>query len=205
MTTLATYSFVRADVNPIPNPPWETPSGTVALKVLSNAAVTSIAGNDCWGVHSQGGVTWPADQWSEIIPSAVGGADFGPVVHATVASWNGYMLTNFDATNLYIYEVVTGGFTQVASGAGAYSGTQAVYIESKVSGANKIVKGFINGVEKASYTDTSPRATGTPGFFHFDGTSGTTSWQGGDFSSPAASSFPPVRSTMTRLAPFRHF
>lgn len=205
MTTLATYSFTRADVNPIPNPPWENPSGSLALKVVSNAAVVTFAGNDCWGVHTQGGVTWPADQWSEIIPSAVGGKDFGPVVHGSVGTWNGYMMTDFDTTNAYIYEIDAGSFTQVASGTGGYSGTQPLYIESKVSGANKIIKGFINGVEKVSYTDTSPRATGSPGLFHFDGTSSTASWQGGDFNTPAANSFPPVRSTMTRLAPFRHF
>jgi hypothetical protein len=182
MSDLATYSFVQANVNPLPNPPWTGVTGTVALKILSNLAVTTTANNDGWALHTAGGVTWPASQYSEVVIGAVGTRDFGPIVCGQTA-WAGYISTSFDGTNLYIYEVTSGGaYTQVASVAGTYGAVgSTVYIEAQVSGANKIVKLFTGGIERVSYTDTTPLATGSPGLFHYDGTSGTTSWRGGDF------------------------
>ena len=190
MADLATYSFTRADANPLPNPPWVGVTGFVALKVLTNKAVASIASNDCWGVHGNGGVTWPADQYSAIILGAVGGSDCGPVIHVDAANTHGYMCTGFSTTDVGLYEIVSGGFANLAtSGASTYSTSSEIYLEAKVSGANKIVKVFNGGAEIISFTDTSPRATGTPGLFHFDGTSGTASWRGGDFSGAAADAY----------------
>ncbi|MBX3605361.1 MAG: hypothetical protein KF788_08820 [Piscinibacter sp.] len=203
MTTLATYSFTQADVNPIPDPPWENPGGSVPLQVVSNAAVTTIASNDAWGLHVTGGITWPSEQWSEVILSAVGGRDCGPVVHGALSPWDGYMCTNFDGSNVYLYEIGAGGFANVANGAGAYVVGQPVRLESTNSGANKVLRALTSGVERCNYTDTSPRGNGAPGLFHYDGTSGTASWSGGDFAA-GGSAATPYRSKLVQQA-LRHF
>lgn len=175
-----------ADQNPVPDPPWDPVSGFQALKILSGAAVVTTASNDCWALHGSGGVSWPSEQYAAITLAAVGGRDCGPVVHGDPTNTHGYMCTNYDASNVYIYEIESGGFTNVASAAGTFTTSNEPYLESKNSGGNKVIKAFLAAAEIVSYTDTTPRANGTPGLFHYDGTSGTASWRGGDFAAGAA-------------------
>lgn len=207
MADLATYNFAaQADANPLPNPPWATPAGFSDLRIVSGRAQVTVADTDCWGLHSAGGVAWPSEQYAATILGTVGGGDCGPVVHGTPGGQNGYMCTNFGGTDLRVFEIVAGTFTEVAIATGSYSASE-IYLESKNAGANKVVKAFLAGVDTVTYTDTSPRANGTPGLFHFDGTSRAQSWRGGDFNAAVTRSAPPglLRNRAARLAALLNF
>lgn len=193
MTELVNYSFVRANANPLPDPPWKVGSHAPGAQVLSNQCRNADTTYYALALsYYDGGVTWPADQWAQIVMSAAdGGGDhyIGPVVHYNDTN-NSFYAVDATQGQLELQRVSGGGFTVVASPAGNFVVSDVIRLESQTVGGSKFLKLFINDVQVLSYEDTSPLADGVAGIWFYSPSAAASSFQAGDFG--AGSSDPTI-------------
>jgi len=171
VTTLAFDNFNRADENPLASP-YAVPgsSGFGGVKLLTNMAAAVTASTDSWVYRTD--VTSPNDQISTVKVGALSGSAFdaGPVVRMSSTGANGYQLNYNDGANFYIFKVVSGGFSLLAS----IGGTLAVGDTMTLKVVGNVLTALKNGAAIGSgltFTDSSsPITTGNIGFGIFGGT-----------------------------------
>lgn len=107
---MASDNFNRSE-NPLASG-WSTPAGWNAMKADGTTARTvNTGGSDSAAVIGSAGATK-----SEIVIGAIGGRDGGPALMDS--SGNGYVVTNFDATHIYVFRVDAGPFYNAEISAG---------------------------------------------------------------------------------------
>lgn len=156
---MASDDFNRANEGPLASP-WGAfyPGVWAELDLVSNAVK-----NGEGGVGNVASIrTDSTELVSQCVVTTVGGRDGGPSICGDGAG-NGYILTNYDATNLFIYRIDSGSFTAFAQGAGVYAANDVLKLRR--SGGNVIAS--INSVDLLTYAD-STYMTGKPGMFCFD-------------------------------------
>lgn len=179
--TLATDNFTGGDANPIGGN-WTTlSSGPSALQRVSNAVQGTDTGSRNGAYYNA--VSAPNDQWSSLVITAAGGGH-GPcvVVRAAVGADSYYAFCPIDAGGdaFDLAKVVAGAYTSLSSDFSAWAPGDTIKIEAQ----GTTIRGFINGVEVASVTD-SALASGQFGIV-IGGESPLTNrvgdnWSGGDF------------------------
>lgn len=191
MSTLATYSFTRADANPLPAP-WAANTAESAMQIVTNAAVPTNVNADASELYT--GVVWPNDQWSEITFSVTDNATndtgAGAVVRCAPAAITWYRASG-NLSGYTMYVALAGVYTLVTSGVGT-TFTTGDALRLEIQGTTWRLKK--NGVQFATGTDTTV-ASGSAGVSYSgsDNITGIGSWQGGDFSSGSPSSIAWIR------------
>jgi hypothetical protein len=120
--------------------------------------------------------TFGNDQYAEITLSAVGAFhEIGALVRGS--SNNGYCL-NIASGNWYLGRIVSGSWTQIATGAKAFSAGEVIRLE--VSGTT--LKMYQDDVQFGGDQTDSNISTGAPGVSGrgWDGGTSATSWEGGE-------------------------
>lgn len=181
MAILASDNFNRADENPIASP-WVDPGFSGTAQLLSNAFNGT---NSDGGVYYDGGVSWPADQYSKMTLKTpnIGESDTagGPMCRVQTGAASGYIFG------------VGGGFATIKkftagslSGALASVSTASVLANSvmEIRAVGTTISGWVDGVQIVSATD-SDFATGKPGLYKYpSGTISYDDWEGGDVGGP---------------------
>lgn len=171
MSTLATDNFNRADGGL--GASWTTFAG-VAPAISSNQCIASGTSK---GLAYYNGVTWPANQWSQVIVNSSGGNDGGPKVRASGTDC--YYVQQFGGT-LEVQRYNNNAPVTIATvGGSLLSAGGTLYLEAV--GNALVVK--VNGTTVISTTDNTI-ASGNAGVY-CDNNSILDDWAGGDFVQPA--------------------
>lgn len=196
MSVLATDNFNRADASDLGSS-W-TNIGDASLSISSNAAAAPN-GYGTNHVQTYTGVTCPADHYSQA------------VINNMTAFYHGVICRAADANNYYafgvnpnafggagttyrLWKVVAGSPTSLGTGTGTAASGDTFYIEAQ----GTTIKGFANGVEKVSVTD-SDLSGGNFGLVVYSTAAAARfdDWEGGDFA--ASGPVIPVRMAQTRM------
>jgi hypothetical protein len=179
MAVLATDNFNRADSTDL-GASWDVVPGESNCQIVANAVRAGVGGGaDC--SESYNGVTWPNDQYSQIVIVSLSDRFVGPVVRASTSA-NTLYLVECATTNIYLYKVVSASGTLLVN----YSGTVSVGDIIRLEAQGTTLRVFQNGTQRISTTDTSI-ASGRAGIHinlpgsQFD-TAVLDNWEGGDFS-----------------------
>ncbi len=216
MGQIITDTFIRANSTSL-GANWTNVALT--MDIISNqCASDASSSNENLSYYSGAGWTGGNDHYSEVILNTVQSAhDGGPTCRTSgtsAANANCYIfvINDDDAAktlpntfSIALYKQVTGSFTQIGSSVTGVSIAVNDLIRLEVQGT--ALRGFVNGVQKISGTDSS-LSTGNPGLYigsgfnwrYGDGS--TTGWAAGDFTSPSDTqewrgSYPPNRRTWT--------
>jgi hypothetical protein len=194
MTALATDNFNRADgdVGASWTIVYTSPDG---WNVSSNQAVPNGFGTDA--IIYNNTVTWPADQYSQIVFKSASGsasnAGAGPIVRSgTSGSRNLYwMVSNAAGTGptTYLGKFVAGSYTALANDSTTWSANDLQYLE--IQGTSLVGKHA--GTTVVSTTDSS-LSSGNAGLAY---SSTITSWagddwEGGDFAAGGGVTYPQI-------------
>jgi hypothetical protein len=180
MSVLATDSFTGADENPI-STGWAIPSSFANMRRVSNALANSVDGT--LGACYKTGVTWPANQYSQLVVTTVGGGNGGPAVRISNGG-NAYCLQNGSPGAIDIYKFVGGSATLVATVAGNYATNDILYLG--VEGTTLTAK--INGATIITASDAS-LASGSAGANAYNGNVRLDDFEGGDIAAVAGTLF----------------
>lgn len=166
---MASDSFTRADENPLASP-WVGFGGSWnPLKLVSNAvAAANTGGSDC-GMRYTGS----NGNFSRCVVSAVGGRDGGPAINLD-GSGNGYVVTNYDAANWYLFRIDNTSFTQIGTIGGTMALNDVLELE-RVSGNVIFRQNSVDKITAASSTYTG----GLSGLFAYDDTIRLDDWTDG--------------------------
>jgi hypothetical protein len=155
---MASDSFTRANESPLASP-WGAWGSYATCRLVSNAVMNSPASDgDAGCAH-----TTSAAHDSEWVYVS-GTADGGPAIHCDTGP-DGYLMTNYDATNCYMFRIDNGSFTELGFVAGSYVATQAQRLRR--SGANVIYSR--NGTDVLTRSDSTYTTTGKDGAFLYAG------------------------------------
>ena len=168
---MASDNFNRANENPLASP-WSTfiSASWPGLDLVSNAVKNGEgSAQDTASIRLDS-----TELVSQCVVTTVGGRDGGPVICCD-GSGNGYFLTNHDATNLFIYRIASGGYTQIASVAGVYQNNDVVKLRRS---GNDIIASINGGDVLAAINDTT-FMTGSPGMLCFSDTIVLDDWTDG--------------------------
>jgi hypothetical protein len=172
MASLASDNFNRS--NSSLTTPWiNSAGGFGSLAINTNVVGTNSGANADSEAVYDGGITWPNDQYAEVVITTLGGADGGPCIRA--GSGDGYFCTAFTGSTIELFRI--SGFAGIATyNGGGYSLNDVIRIEAQ--GTTIRVKQ--NGVTRITVTDSSV-ASGKPGIHLFDGTMRVDTFDAGDF------------------------
>lgn len=188
MTLLASDNFRRTDTGDL-GASWSPPWGN-AFSIVSDTAKATIPENNSGERYTA--VTWPDDQYSEVVLGAVAatgvGFGAGPACRMAAASMTLYWLTA-NADGWEVARHVSGVYTALDNDTSpTFAAGDVVRLEVRTNGANCDWVAKKNGVQFASGTDTSPITSGSAGIAHSstDTTATINQWSGGnlDFTSP---------------------
>lgn len=107
-------------------------------------------GSSTTGVALYGSPMDTTDHYSEIVISVVGGTSMGVVARSDSNSLNFYVM-RANGSNWTIFSNVGGTFTSL----GSYTASVTDGDVARIQCVGSTIKGFINGVERISVTDTS--------------------------------------------------
>ncbi len=174
--------------------PWvDYLSSSVAKLTQSGGNVAASVAAESTGFY-YGGAASGNNQYSEItIVGSLGSAQTYWTASARISGNNAsrslYQIT-VTSNAYYLTKVVSGSSTDVASGSGTFNGSSTpvvVRLETEDSGANVVLRAYKDGVQFATYTDTSSVITGgQPGLEVYSAVSvltPVTLWSGGNLSS----------------------
>lgn len=189
MGVIATDNFNRANETPLSGGGnWSLSFGDNPWDLSGNVVVPRVIFNDCVMHYTAG--TWPNDQYSKAdltVTATVGGDQgVGLTVRGTTAATTYYRAVADHAAsgNVSIAKMVAGVHTTLVSG--TFSWTDGATWELRVQGTTLTF--LCNGVTVLTTTDSSI-ASGTPGIALSSNVTSASidNWEGGDFSSAAAS------------------
>lgn len=184
--------------------PWvDYISASVPKLTQSGGNVAASAAAASTGYY-YGGAASGNNQFSEItIAGSLGSAQTYCTASTNVSGNNGtralYQIT-VTSNAWYLTKVVAGNGTDVASGSNTFNGSGTpvvVRLERETSGSNVLLRAYKDGVQFASYTDTSSVLTGgQPGLEVYAAVGVLTpvsEWSGGDLAGATGSikSWPP--------------
>ncbi len=176
----------------------ETVTTGFNLDGSGNAIPSAGGGGDCSDTNNA--VTWPNDQYSEVVLAASGangaGAGCGVTCRAATGSTVTYYRLVGNASGYELGKKVAGSFTSLSSGSGTtFAATNNLHLEIQ-STTLKMMK---NAVQFGGNITDSSIASGRTGIAYSstDGTTTIDSWTGGDFSS----GFVPNNVFATQIAP----
>lgn len=177
MGILASDNFNRANENPIASP-WIDPGFSGAAQLLDNAFNGT---NSDGGVYYDGGVTWPADQYSKFALKTpnISESDSagGPTCRVQTGAASAYIV-GVGGGNMSISKIVAGSFTTLASASLVGVPANSV-VEIRAVGTT--ISGWLDGVQIVSVTDAT-FSSGKPGLYKYpSGTISYDDWEGGDF------------------------
>lgn len=183
-TQLAVDTFQRADENPLSDGGlWSTAAGFSAMKLVSHLAEGSTFAS-CLSDFS--GVSWPADQYAEMIWSA---GNLGPALR-------------FNGTSAYVLEVVSGSQwwitirpadTILVTGA-AQTLSAGDVLRLEIVGTT--INSYRNGTLIVTIVDAT-LASGTPGIWANNPSGQASQWDGGSIYAGTVSSIGLVPSSVT--------
>jgi hypothetical protein len=148
MTTF-TDDFNRADGSPGAN--WTQVSGT--WSIISNQLSSGSAGGTI--ILRATGAMATNDNSAQVKIAATAAVSHGVWCRGNTNITSGYLWRN-DGTSWNLFSVVGGSFTSIAS----YTAAAAAGDVAKVQAVGSTVKGFVNGIERASVVNTAV-TTGT--------------------------------------------
>src|SRR5689334_8541208 len=161
-------NFNRADGNL--SSPWTVWSGMTIPAITSNAiGNTSGSDGDIGAYYSTSTAVY-----SEVKISATGGKDGGPAL-AVVGATSGYFVTAYSGTDILLFRIDSGTFTELAKILSATYATNDV-ISIERSGANLIVKQ--NTTTIITHSDSTYTSV-VPGVYLFDQTLRLDDWTDG--------------------------
>jgi len=174
---LATDNFNRANADDLGSN-WTGVTGLDRFHILSNAA-ERILGEDSADFYN--GVSWPNDQYSQVVIKTVGpdveGFGAGPMVRAASGAMTLYFAVPHTG-ECELFKIVSGSWTLLAQGGTAPSVDDVLYLEAQ----GTALKTKLNGSDELSTTD-SDISSGNAGIY--GGANGEAStaddWAGGDF------------------------
>ena len=186
MTTLASDNFNRADGGLGSN--WTTTTGDSAPTIVSNAVRVSATATGNSAFYNA--VTWPNDQWSEVVISACSGTgEVGAIVRAAPAA-NTYYYAAVQGTlgagaAVNIHKFVAGTFSPMVNTTATVVANDVLRLEAE----GTTIRLKINGSTVLSTTDGSI-SSGSAGVSPYVDSGADTqsildSWQGGDFNTAA--------------------
>lgn len=178
MTTLATDDFNRANAGTL-GANWVANTG--AWGIVSNQA--SATSDDSLSSYD-GGVSWPANQWSQAtmkanIGTALNSAHGMAVRCSTLATVDTGYVSYCSTAGTQLYLAVAGSFTSLGTETGnVWAANDVSYLEAQ----STTVLAKRNGTTALSATDAT-LATGRPGLEYGNGgtASAVDDWSGGDF------------------------
>lgn len=174
MSVLFQDSGTGADESPLTTNFTTLPSLNGLRRVSNQFA--NITGSTASGAYVDSIVT-PDDQYAQAEVAVVGSGDGGCMVRASATS-NGMFITNHNATNIYAYSMVGGGYNEEANPLGVYQVGDEVYLG--VEGTTYTIKK--NGSTLTTFGDAS-FASGDAGMFIFNGAIRFINLEVGDFES----------------------
>lgn len=174
ISSLATDDCARSNEAPLSKSgAWVTASGMNALNLTSNRILTATANSDSGMRYT--GVTAGVDHYAEVTIGTVGDGDFGAAV-CMMANGDCYLTTNFNASSLFIFERIGGGFNQLANPAGTYAPGDVIRLERFGS----YLRIYQNGTLKDTVSANVNLLGGTFGIFGYDGNFRISAWAGGN-------------------------
>jgi hypothetical protein len=147
--TVFTDDFNRADGSPGAN--WVQVSGT--WSIISQQLSSGSAGGTI--ILRAAGAMATNDNSAQITIAATGAVSHGVWCRGNSTITQGYLWRN-DGTSWNLFSVVGGSFTSI----GSFAGAAVAGDVAKVQAQGSTIKGFVNGVQRVSVTDTAV-ATGT--------------------------------------------
>ena len=179
MTVLATDDFNRANSADL-GTSWDVVTGNQSFQITSNAATPLNVVLDA--AESYNAVTWPNDQYSQVLIPVVGtgvlGSGTGVGVRISASVETLYRIVVSDSGS-EMGKFVTGTFTQLATNSTVWANGDTAY--TSVVGTTLQVKR--NGTNLYSGTD-SAIASGRAGITHSSTSQAgvnVDNWEGGDF------------------------
>lgn len=172
----ATDDCARSNETPLTKSgAWASGSDMNALDLVSNRILNHTGDSDS-GMRYTGVTAWP-DHYSEITIGTVGGGDFGAAV-CMMPNGDCFLTTNFNATNLFIYQRISGVFDALNNPPVA-----GVYANGDVIGLRRFgsyLMIYQNGTLKDTVSAITSLVGGTHGVFGFDATYRISAWAGGN-------------------------
>lgn len=166
---MASDSFTRADENPMASPWVGFGGGWNNLKLISNAVAAAVGGGSDCGMRYTGS----NGNFSRCVVTTVGGRDGGPAINLD-GSGNGYVVTNYDNANFYLFRIDNTSFVQIGTIGGTYSNGDVLELE-RVSGNVIFRQNSVDKITAASSTYTG----GLSGLFAYDDTIRLDDWTDG--------------------------
>lgn len=162
--TLASDNFNRADSLDL-GAAWDRYSGVDGLRIVGNEVRPDPPAAAVDNFESYNGVSLPNDQWASIrIVTCVSAADVDFLYvgcrWAAPNTVTGYLLVvGWAATvpSLAFVQYTTGTFVELHSinTAGLWVAGDTVLLEAVTVGGNAVLTGYVNGVQKLTFTDTA--------------------------------------------------
>lgn len=164
---MASDNFNRANESPLGSP-WASWGSYGALRVVSNACQNS-AGSD-----AESGMLYNSSSAnSSQVDYISGTTDGGPSLHCGPGP-DGYLVTAYNAVEVFIFRVDDGGYTELGHTTGVYVATQPNRLRR--SGASLIAS--VNAVDLVTVSD-STYIGGSPGVFAYAGNIIQDNWTDG--------------------------
>jgi hypothetical protein len=171
VTALATDNFNRANEAPIGSP-WATTSLGAGISLVSNAVIAATPSTNHLSRYD-GGISWPADHYSQAVITNVGTNTGGPAVRVQ-ANGDNYQIVN-DSGTIRLFRVISGGFVSLEDTAVTVANGDVI----RVVASGTTISILKNGVTAASQTDANISG-GMPGIYLYDAVSTWDDWEGGD-------------------------
>ena len=171
---MASDDFNRANETPLA-PPWVKAFGA-DFNLVSNAVQGTTSANSLWYYN---GSASSADQFSEAtMASAVPGNDWGPAVRVGGAGdQDCYFFDQYNGAGGGLSKFVAGQFSTITTGGSPIATGDSQRIEVEGSA----IRGYVNGTQKHSATDTSISGQGDgAGLFIYEAGGAIDNWSGGD-------------------------